>query len=346
MPTLHTIYRSGVVSHVGIPKKYNITGLLAAENGGKQKVYSLNSSAKKKISSSLAKMWHERRNNLTFLTFTFKNVTETYNIVSDQKKMNEFFSAFLDNFKKTYALHSYIWVSERTKTNAIHYHVVCDFPKLKKERYVQFEDYFKADFKAFLTANSVSIDPTVNYSFIGLPSKRDRDGNYRGACVRSMEAVQAYVAGYLKKSQRIEMGGRIYAISRNVLERPIKTFNFYPSEVGQQPKKVYDYEYCSVRYYSIQNSSFDNYFLRKRKQKQYETQTDHLRKMNTKMITNKYKSIVQFENLAQNSNYQPEIIERWDWSQLFKQCERNETIEAELPGSFPYMPFRHKFSDN
>jgi hypothetical protein len=327
MPTLHTIYRSGVISHVGIPRFYNIVGLLHCENGGRQKTYSISSAAKKKISSSLTKMWYERRNNLTFLTFTFKNNDELAHIVQNQKVMNTFFCAFLDNFKKTYKLHSYIWVSERTKNNGIHYHVVCDFPKLKRDRYEQFTNYFKDYFCDFLLCNNINIDRSIQYCSIGLPSKRDSSGNYRGSVVRSIEAIQAYVSGYLKKSDRVETAGRIYAISRNVLEKPVKCESFQRSEVGAQLVATYEHEYCTVDYYNLNGGAFDSYFLRKKKQKRYVVQSDISRNLDVKMQVNKRKSIVQFANNAINNSNEPKIIEPFEKWTIKQHIEYSEAFK-------------------
>jgi hypothetical protein len=292
VPTLHSIHRCGVVTHVGVPKFYNIPDN-QTKNGCLEKEYSLTAKAKRTIKSSLVKMWYEKQNRLTFWTFTFKLSAETERIVTDQKLMNVYFSKLLENAKKSYGLHSYIWVSERTKKGTIHYHCVFDVPKLeqlKNKTYEQiknsgakafdyFINYFKQSFKDYLAVAGCSIVPDNDYCAIGFPRKYDSNGVYRGAVVRNIQALSTYLAGYLNKCDRKESGGRIYAISRNVLERPTKTFNFSrPFE----PEKTYAFDYCSVDYFKL-SKGFDDFFIRETEEAKnaIETESDRARKEHT-----------------------------------------------------------------
>jgi hypothetical protein len=349
MPTLHTIYRCGQVSHVAIPKVYNISGLAACENGSRKKIYSLNGRAKRTIQSSLVRQWHERKNNLTFLTFTFRNDQNTEKIVCDQKLMNKYFSALIDNFKKSYGLHSYVWVSERTKQQTIHYHVVCDFPKLKKKEYEVFCQYCRESFKDYLEYNSIVVDHLQQYSNVGLPSRYDKKGVSRGSVVRNLQAVMVYVSGYLKKSDREEQSGRIYAISRNILQKPTKTFNF-GNEINtgfrnlrQSPKQTYTHEFCSVDYYAC-TVGFDDYFLQKQAQKVTFVTSDYNRKHETKrtFLTEKRR---QNANKAIVNSEQQSKIDGWDWGALFQPSVYNESIELEMNGSHSHTVTNQKLTD-
>jgi hypothetical protein len=343
MPTLHTIYRCGQVSHVAIPKVYNVAGLAAVDNGMRKKVYSLNSKAKRTIQSSLCKQWHERKSNITFLTFTFKNDQATAAVVCSQKLMNKYFSSLIENFKKTYGLHSYVWVSERTKIGTIHYHVVCDFPKLKKKDFEIFCTYCRNSFKCFLMDNQITVKDNEKYSNVGLPSEYDSNGCYRGAVVRNLEAVLVYVSGYLQKSDREEEEGRIYAISRNVLEKPVRTFTMGYNEITQHIKQTYVHEFCSVDYYH-NTRTFEDYFLRRKGEVQIVVDSDHNRKMETKRIYNTEKRNHLFKNAIINSKQQS-IIDVWDWSALYEQSVYNDVTYCELKGSIPHAATNQKLAD-
>lgn len=290
MPTLHTIARCGKVTHVGVPREYNIAFLDCEKNGSLEKTYSLKSKAKTTIKSSLIKMWYEKRNRLTFWTFTFKLTDETRSVVCNQKILNTYFSALLENAKKCYGLHSYIWVSERTQQGTIHYHCIFDVPKLEMAKkktldeikkngskvFEHFMQYYKTSFRALLYRHGVNASDSVDYCSVGFPSKYDSCGNYRGSVVRNVNSLAVYLAGYLAKCSRIETEGRIYAISRNVLQKTVKTYNYCEPFA---PISTTNYEYCSVDYYNL-SKGFDDFFLKESEEEKNAivTESDLLRK--------------------------------------------------------------------
>lgn len=341
MPTLHTYYRCGQVSHVAVPAVYNIAGLAAVDNGNKRKIYSLNSRAKRTIQSSLVRQWHERKNNLTFLTFTFRNTDATRAVVTDQKLMNKYFSSLIDNFKKTYALHSYVWVSERTTQQTIHYHVVCDFPKLSKKDYEIFCRYSRESFKSYLVDNLVCVTDNEQYSNVGLPNRYDRNGNYRGSVVRNLEAVLVYISGYLKKSDREETTGRIYAISRNVLQKSVRSFSTEVQtgsaygNIRQTPKQTYAHEFCSVDYYHATHT-YDTFFLAKQAAKVTNVTSDYNRKHETKrtLIQEKCR---QLQNKAIIDREIQSKIDGWDFNALYQPSDNSSYTEIETKGSIPHV---------
>lgn len=275
MPTLHSIHRCGVITHVGVPKNYNIPQN-SAENGNKTKTYKITSQAKRKIRSSLVKMWYEKQNRLTFWTFTFKLSNETGKVVGNQKILNAYFSSLLENAKKTYGLASYIWVSERTKNGCIHYHCVFDVPKLENLKnktlveikkkggkvFEHFLRYYKNSFRACLKVNGIAVDDSIDYCSVGFPRKYDANGVLRGSVIRSLDALAGYLTGYLVKCQREETEGRIYAVSRSILEKPVRLFNINIFEV---PVKTVELEHCSIDYYKL-SKGYDDFFIKSKEE--------------------------------------------------------------------------------
>lgn len=259
MPTLHTIHRTGKVTIVGIPERYNITGLNFTENGNINKSYSLSPRACTRIKDAIVKQFAEKKHRLTFWTFTFKNDHETAHVVTSQKIMNKYFSNLLETTKKVYKLHSYVWVSERTEKNAIHYHCVFDLPYLKKSTvYENYLSYFKCSFCDLLRLHGVRVRSETQYCSIGFPKQYDRNGVKRGSVVRSVESITNYLSGYLaKQSGRREYNGRLYGISRNILQPPVKRYSSLPEYLGL--KKEYVNKYCTIQFYNY-SQQWENYF--------------------------------------------------------------------------------------
>lgn len=259
MSTIHTIYRSGKQTSVGLPKFYNLD-LLKSENFGKTtKSYSLTPAVVTKIKDSVIKLYNERNHNITFWTFNFKIDDNTRHVVTDQQLMNKYFSTLIENTKKTFGLKRYIWVSERTGQGCIHYHCIFDLPLLqKKTQFKNYVQYFKNSFADYLGTNGVTTASGVDYGSIGFPDKHDKHGNHRGSVVRNLESVTRYLCGYLaKQSERREYGGRIYGISRNVLQKPVKSFKSLP--LFAEPTVTYKHKYCTVNYYNY-TAQFDKIF--------------------------------------------------------------------------------------
>lgn len=338
---------------MGVPRVYNISGLAASVNGSRQKVYSLNSKAKRTIQSSLVKQWQEKKSNITFLTFTFKRSHAVEHVVTDQKLMNVYIGKLLENFKKSYGLHSYIWVSELTKIGTIHYHAVLDFPKLKKKDYEKFCQYTKESFRNYLVDNGCNIDHTCDYSNVGLPSRYAADGSYRGAVVRNLEAVLVYISGYLKKSDREETKGRIYAISRNVLEKPIKSFAMeYSFRTQQAPETVeyrgckqkphttYTHQYCSVDYYK-HTFYFEEFFYNMNIEISYVTASDLHRKADTKetFVQGKCRNL-RIEAIKRMEQYRKDNPS-YEYT-LLQQLSDNEDTEDCVSGSMDHKVINHR----
>lgn len=304
MPTLHTIYRSGKITTTGIPRVYNLALLDHKKDGSIAKGYSLSNRVVTKIKDSVVKLFNERQYNITFWTYTFKIDSSTEHVVTSQNLMNKYFSKLLENTKKTFGLQRYVWVSERTEQGCIHYHCIFDLPFLeKKTQFKNYANYFKNSFRDYLSSNGVTTDSNVIYSSIGFPNKSDRHGNKRGAVVRDLDSVTRYLCGYLaKQSGRREYGGRIYGISRNTLQKPIKSYTAVP--VFMEPSYTCEMPYCTVNFYTP-TRQYDKIFLYYSQKKQYEVESDLKRKavLEYKIDKKKYdKHGVSMKKTVKNQN--------------------------------------------
>lgn len=283
MPTLHTLHRSGRLTITAIPRRYNVEGLAHCDNGRKEKTYGITNKNRHTILSSLSRMWHERNHNLTFWTYTFKLDENTKNIVTDQQIMNKYFSKLIENTKKNYGLKKYVWVSERTKQGTIHYHCIFDIPYMKKEtKFQDYAKYFKSSFIDLLVSNNVNVIDNVDYSSIGFPPVVDRNGIRRGSVVRCLESLATYLGTYISKRMGRdgrERSGRVYAISRNTIEHPTKSYG--QLDIPFLEKKQYIHQYCTVKYYKL-NRTFDDFYLTVKDQKPTMVLSDLARKLTSK----------------------------------------------------------------
>lgn len=331
MATLHSIHRCGVITRVALPRVYNIP-VNARECGAISKTYSLKSATKRKIKSSLQKLWYEKENRITFWTFTFGNSGELSTITSNQKVLNAYFSSLLENFKRTYGLKRYVWVSERTGSGTIHYHCAFDCPKLEKSKFQECVKYFRNSFADYCEKNKVYIDRTIQNCSIGFPKRRDKFGNYCGSVVRNVEALSNYIAGYLcKKCDRVETGGRIYAISRNCVEKPVKRMSGVDySDIFLKFSQNFDY--CSVDYFQI-GDNYDRFFINERKESlnDVRTETDiaRLDKMTNRKERNFYRK--NAEEIKIYNNFKEKDIEYSIYSTHSKYSVILSVIEPPKP---------------
>lgn len=159
--------------------------------GNNKKFYSINPKIYNRIASSAIRQFNEKKNRLTFLTFTFpKPISE--------KDANTCFSRFLDNFKKTYELNSYIWTKELTEAGRPHFHAICDFP-----------------FKPITEINSAWCSAMQMDSKCAVRLPED------GAVVKDMDRLLRYICKYVSKSFKTKYEARCYGISRNILSNPV-----------------------------------------------------------------------------------------------------------------------------
>ena len=169
--------------------------------GNRQKKFILRYKHYRQISSSAAYMFDNRVNQIVFYTFTIKeNMT-------DNSVTNPAFSYALRRLKKDYGLNSYIWVVERQKRGAIHYHCLFDMP------YVKYSELKRVWHEV---GSKFGIEISRQNSVSGSKG--------RSAVVKNVEQAVKYLTKYMakgingKNNQTFE--GRVYAISRNVNVKP------------------------------------------------------------------------------------------------------------------------------
>lgn len=168
---------------------------MAADIGHREKKYRITPSIYWKIASSAIKQFQERQNKLTFLTFTFPDDIS-------EELANVGMSRFLDNFKKTYDLRSYIWTKELTERGRPHFHAICDFP-----------------YQPIHEINDAWC------SAIGMGAKNAVRLPPDGSVVKNFDSLLRYMCKYISKSFNTEYKARCYSISRNVLAKPVTVYH-------------------------------------------------------------------------------------------------------------------------
>ena len=193
----------------------------------KKRVYKLTYSKYRQLAGNSAKMFEAKTNQILFLTFTIKdNITDTANT-------NKAWSYFLNLMKKRHGLNNYLWVAERQKRGAVHYHCLLDTPFIN---YSEWKRIFSSTFKKF--GIKASKQNSVSAS------------KYRGAIVRNVEMALKYITKYISKSinkeLNISFSGRNYAFTNDINVKPLTiTYEQY-LEVINTCSKEYNFEYCST----------------------------------------------------------------------------------------------------
>jgi len=181
-------YESGVIQAYNVPY---CTKKKGGNNGGTKK-YKRN---KTKIYSSVSRQYHNRVNKIVFITFT----NPADEIYRDLKECNIRFSRFLENLRKNYKLHSYLWVAERQKNEVVHYHTFFDIPKFDiiamRRAYNQSMQHD--------STNCLRLPPNKKNTFLH---------NYSEACT--------YVTKYVTKEKTTELH-RVFGCSQNITSKPI-----------------------------------------------------------------------------------------------------------------------------
>ena len=168
--------------------------------GKTEKKYRLTWKHYRHIASSAVVMWENKVNKLTFWTFTFKEGSITY------PEAVKVFSKFIDNWKKTYKCQSYIWVGELTEKGTPHFHMLAD---------IKYVDIKKVN-EAFCRARGY-----FSNSAVRLPQKLKNGKLVKDrSVVKNLGSVIRYLCKYLTKtikdSEKVDFGGRVYAMSRGL----------------------------------------------------------------------------------------------------------------------------------
>ncbi len=197
----------------------------------KQKKYKLTYAHSRKIASSAAYQYHNRKNKITFLTFTLKdNVTDT-------NLTNKAWTEYLNYLRKQYKMHSFIWVAERQKRGAVHYHALIDIPKTP---YSILKEQFSRIFKKYDI--NVSAKNSISTS------------KQHGAIVNDIEKAVKYITKYVTKGafakdeeeNKNTFNGRVYGISNNINIKPITLTRKEFNELLITVKAIYKFEYSTT----------------------------------------------------------------------------------------------------
>ena len=173
----------------------------AVQIGKKDKRFYLKYKHYRQIASSAAYMYDNRVNQIVFFTFTIQDN------IADNSITNPAFSYALKRFKKDYGLHSYLWVAERQKRGAIHYHCLFDMP-----------------FTEYSILKKVWADVGAKFG-IKVSRKNSVSGSKNGSSkVNNVEKAIKYITKYIAKgingANKQSFQGRSYAISRNINVKP------------------------------------------------------------------------------------------------------------------------------
>jgi len=175
----------------------------AKDYGNKEKKYFLRYKHYRQIASAAGYMYEHRKNKVVFFTFTIQDN------ITDNRISNPAFSYAIQRLKQNYGLHSYIWVAEKQKRGAIHYHCLFDIP---------YTDYD--------TLKRIWSEVGEKYG-IKISRKNSVSGSKgRSAVVNSMEKAVKYLTKYIAKGingkNEQTFPGRVYAISRNINVKPLQ----------------------------------------------------------------------------------------------------------------------------
>lgn len=237
----------------------------------------------RQIASSLAEMWEQKTNMLTFFTFT---VDYPY----PEKAVNYCLSKLLENLRKNHGLGNYLWVLELQENGNPHYHCVFDMPffplqdgqidKSTGELFgkglntVWVETLRKGLPKWICSKNKAQKFETVidcglpdtkewdleyfnakyskimegNKNAVRLPKKK-KGKKYR-AEIDSLQGLTRYLCKYLSKQMhaKTEFNARCYGMTRAISVKPelIELDELEKIMMSGKVKKVYNREYSSI----------------------------------------------------------------------------------------------------
>jgi len=184
--------------------------------------YFVNYDTYRKLAGAAVNMFRKKKNEVIFITYTTKEVIK-------HEKINQIFSNHIKNLKENYGLSSYLWVAERQKRGAIHYHCLFDIP------FVDVRDINRSFGNSLANAGFL---PSVNSVQIA---------KGWGAIVKNPDYAIRYFCKYATKVRGKPYNAKIYNYSHNITPKTIEiTFEEYESLVGKYGKKRYDFQYSSV----------------------------------------------------------------------------------------------------
>jgi len=176
----------------------------------------------RKLAGAAVNMFRKKQNEIIFVTYTTKQVIE-------HSVINKIFSNHLHNLSKNYGLNSFLWVAERQKRGAIHYHCLFDIP------YVDIRKITRSFSRTLETAGYI---PSVNSVQLAK--------NW-GAIVKDTGYAIKYFCKYATKVRGKPYDAKIYAYSHNITPKTIRiSYTDFEYLLQKYGKKRYDFRYASV----------------------------------------------------------------------------------------------------
>jgi len=197
----------------------------------KQRKYNFDYSDYRHIASCAAFQHDNKVNKIMFFTFTIKqNLTDT-------SETNKAWSYFLKLMRTRHNLNSYIWVAERQKRGAVHYHTLLDIPYIK---YSEIKLLFSRSFARF----NIEVSETNSVS-------GSKNGN---SIVSNVDKAVKYLTKYMTKELKQSFTGRNYAISNNINIKPRKINVEQAQNLAETAHSVFKTEYITVIHADLKES--------------------------------------------------------------------------------------------
>lgn len=189
----------------------------------KKKSYKMTYSKYRQLASNCAYMFDNKINKISFLTFTIQDN------IKDTSNTNKAFSYFLKQMRASKKLHSYLWVAERQKRGAVHYHGLFDLP------FIPFPEIAKLFHRSFAKFNIKASDRN------SVSTSKEY-----GAIVYSREQALKYITKYISKQINQYFRGREHAFSNNINVKPVDISHEKFLELRETTRNYYEFEYSSA----------------------------------------------------------------------------------------------------
>jgi hypothetical protein len=240
----------------------------------KQRRYNFDYSDYRHIASCAAFQHDNKVNKIMFFTFTIKqNLTDT-------SQTNKAWSYFLKLMRTRHKLNSFIWVAERQKRGAVHYHTLLDIPFIK---YSEIKLLFSRTFARY------NIEVSEKNSVSG-----SKNGN---SIVSNVDKAVKYLTKYMTKELNQSFSGRNYAISNNINIKPRKINVEQAQTLAETAQSVFKTDYITVIHADLKEA------IEVYKSKETELQTvEHLQQTEQRREQRRDKRIKTVNRLDNNTN--------------------------------------------
>jgi hypothetical protein len=255
--------------------------------GSREKHYRITNKTRWKISGSCCNMWRQRQNKLTFWTFTIPGNSD---LGTDGAAFNAAFSRVLENLKRTHKLNAYVWVRERHKSGVYHYHALLDMPFVDIKT---INSYYENSISNYCR-KSGHTRPSFHGCSVRLPSKVDKNGNYRGAVVRDLQSVIRYISKYITKAKEDSQTevSRVYSITRNIVDKGTTI-----TQEASRYLRYFDVHQCEREFFTIRYTDTSRLDLVTNiiQENVYKSVTDLIHKTHQALQRNAHKNTVRIK---------------------------------------------------